>query len=199
MQKEKVATTKTRLQALVTSTPAAGDKSLLLQSVALFETLLAKIHALQDENEAMKGRRADADDYGHAVLELESTRKELREANQVRSRHCALRGIMTLDSFRSSIHTRRRTARCPPSCPHLKRHSEEQNCTSAHTTELQSRKEADLKRQLAEAKARLDSAMVGRQSESEMYEEAILKAAGLEKSAVEINAQVKEWDEFKTV
>ena len=35
--------------------------------------------------------------------------------------------------------------------------------------------ESDLKRQVADLNERLSSAMVGRQSESEMYEEAVLK------------------------
>ncbi len=86
MQKEKVSDTKHKLQALVSSTPQAGDKSLLLQSVALLETLLAKIHTLQAENEEMK-KLKERDDlklpYEEVVLELESTREKLEKANQV--------------------------------------------------------------------------------------------------------------------
>ena len=92
LQKEKVADTKHKLQALVTSTPKAMDKSLLLQSVALFETLLAKIHDLQAENETLKtdlaskkgGLEETTSEKVNLVIELEDARKELDEKTQVK-------------------------------------------------------------------------------------------------------------------
>lgn len=85
-RKEKVADTKSRLQALVSSTPQARDKSLLLQTVALFETLLTKIHSLQDENGELKAqvKREAEGSYDQVVLDLESTRVELGKAQEVR-------------------------------------------------------------------------------------------------------------------
>ena len=65
----------------MTSTPGAGDKSLLLQTVALFETLLAKIHDLQGQNEKMRARLGDEEEgssYDALVLELESARKDIQ-------------------------------------------------------------------------------------------------------------------------
>ncbi len=84
-RKEKVTDTKHKLQALVSATPEAGDKSLLLQSVALLETLLSKIHNLQAENEGLKRKveREEEVPYGEVVLELENTRTELDKAKQV--------------------------------------------------------------------------------------------------------------------
>ena len=55
---EKVADTKSRLRDLMSSLSGASDKSLLLQTTALFETLLSKIHKLQDENEKLRGSEA---------------------------------------------------------------------------------------------------------------------------------------------
>ena len=49
--------------------------------------------------------------------------------------------------------------------------------------------ESDLKRQVADLNERLSSAMVGRQSESEMYEEAVLKASRMENAVTELEAR----------
>lgn len=71
-------------------TPQTQDKSLLVQTVALFEALLGKIHQLQDENETMKKLIENNTELDHLtkdrdqiVLELESTRNQLEEAKQV--------------------------------------------------------------------------------------------------------------------
>ena len=79
----------------------SSDKSLLLQTVALFETLMSKIKDLQDENAKIK---SDYNDQSHSqtlkleditkihadrdqlVLELEESRNKLNNANQVRIR-----------------------------------------------------------------------------------------------------------------
>ena len=68
---EKVADTKSRLRDLMSSLSVASDKSLLLQTTALFETLLNKIHNLQGENERLK---ATDGEVGDIVLELEASR-----------------------------------------------------------------------------------------------------------------------------
>ena len=49
--------------------------------------------------------------------------------------------------------------------------------------------ESDLKRQVADLNERLSSSMVGRQSESEMYEEAVLKASRMENAVTELEAR----------
>ena len=76
-----------------------SDKSLLLQTVALFETLLSKIHELQNENSKLKTDQQDLDhskvsnlediqkihaDRDQLVLELEESRNKLNNANQVK-------------------------------------------------------------------------------------------------------------------
>ncbi len=85
-----MADTKSRLQQLMFHIPGTADKSLLVQTVALFETLLAKISQLQDENDDLKKTIEANDevekltkDRDQLVLELESTRSKLTSANEV--------------------------------------------------------------------------------------------------------------------
>ena len=75
------------------------DKSLLVQTVVLFETLLAKIQQLQtdnqqleavsqqqlQDNQQLKKMVLENDlDRDNLVLELESTKTKLEQANKVR-------------------------------------------------------------------------------------------------------------------
>ena len=75
-----------------------SDKSLLLQTVALFETLLSKINELKNENTKLKTDQHDFynskvsslediqkihADRDQLVLELEESRNKLNQANQV--------------------------------------------------------------------------------------------------------------------
>ena len=75
-----------------------SDKSLLLQTVALFETLLSKIKELQNENAKLKSDQQDLSernnlsvenmkkihsDRDQLVLELEESRNKLNNANKV--------------------------------------------------------------------------------------------------------------------
>ena len=75
-----------------------SDKSLLLQTVALFETLLSKIKELQNENAKLKSDQQDLSDRNNLsvenmkkihsdrdqlVLELEESRNKLNNANKV--------------------------------------------------------------------------------------------------------------------
>ena len=89
-QNEKVADTKTRLQKLMLHTPQTQDKSLLVQTVALFEALLGKINQLQDDNDVLKKTLENnieveqlTKDRDQIVLELESTRYALEQSKEV--------------------------------------------------------------------------------------------------------------------
>ena len=91
LQNEKVADTKTRLQKLMLQTPQTQDKSLLVQTVALFEALLGKINQLQDDNDMLKKtleNNAEVEqltkDRDQIVLELESTRYALEQSKEVK-------------------------------------------------------------------------------------------------------------------
>ena len=50
MQQEKIGDTKTKLHQLMEHIPEPGGKSLLLQTLALFETLVTKIQSMKTEN-----------------------------------------------------------------------------------------------------------------------------------------------------
>ena len=75
-----------------------SDKSLLLQTVALFETLLSKIKELQNDNAKLKSDQQDFyerkqlsdenmkkihSDRDQLVLELEESQNKLKIANKV--------------------------------------------------------------------------------------------------------------------
>ena len=77
-----------------------SDKSLLLQTVALFETLLSKIKELQNDNAKLKSDQQGFceriqlndenvkkihSDRDQLVLELEESQNKLNFANKVRS------------------------------------------------------------------------------------------------------------------
>lgn len=65
--------------------------------------------------------------------------------------------------------------------------------------EMQSKVESDLRKNVVELNEKLNSAMVGRQSESEMYAEAMSNAARLEKSVTELTAKVISKDYFEII
>ena len=52
------------------------------------------------------------------------------------------------------------------------------------------KQQCDLKKQISDLKAKLDSVTYGRRAESEMYEEAMVKTQRLETMANELNAKV---------
>lgn len=78
-----MALTRDKLQALVSSTSEASSKSVLLQTVALFETLVAKINALQVENDTLKAEKTCDDKFESVIFELEQARKELANVSEV--------------------------------------------------------------------------------------------------------------------
>jgi transcriptional regulator with GAF, ATPase, and Fis domain len=82
-----VSDTKHRLQQLMTQISSTNDKSLLLQTLVLFETLLNKIKQLQEENQKLKTNFETSElDRDNLVLELESMKNKLETANKVKSK-----------------------------------------------------------------------------------------------------------------
>ena len=76
------------------------------------------------------------------------------------------------------------------------------NRMDAKTAQLQSihaKQESDLKKQISDLKLKLDSANCGRQAESEMYEEAMVKTQRLETMVNELNAKVDHFYIFETI
>lgn len=166
---EKVADTKTRLHRLMLNTPQTQDKSLLVQTVALFEALLGKIDQLQEENESMKKELTDnkelqelTKDRDAIVLELELKRSELDRAAET---------ILQLTTVN---------------------HSYEEQLEKSETKNSKHTKMEDvLQKQIHELQSKLDSANIGRQAESEMAQEALKKASQLERSVLELQAKLK--------
>ena len=72
------------------NTPQTQDKSLLIQTVALFEALLGKIHQLQEENDTLKTTLESnkeveelSKERDQIIFELEATRNKLEDSNKV--------------------------------------------------------------------------------------------------------------------
>ena len=86
-QNEKIVDTKTRLHQLMQQIPEPSGKSLLLQTVALFETLLTKIQAMKAENEGLAadkaGLEAMVDAKAGVEGELETAKKNSMAADEV--------------------------------------------------------------------------------------------------------------------
>ena len=68
---------------------------------------------------------------------------------------------------------------------------------NAQLQSIHAKQESDLKKQIIDLKAKLESANCGRQAESEMYEEAMVKTQRLETMVNELNAKVTYHDYSK--
>ena len=82
---------------------------------------------------------------------------------------------------------------------HAKSLASDLNRIDAKNAQLQSihaKQESDLKKQICDLKAKLESANCGRQAESEMYEEAMVKTQRLETMVNELNAKVNYQEYF---
>ena len=143
------------------STPGTADKSLLVQTVALFEALLGKINQLQDENQGLKNNTVSIDDqlnqdrekYDQIVLELESTRHELEASKET---------VVTLTNSRLVDQEQLAS---------LSLEIEKSESRSSKHSKF----EEVLQKQISELQTKLESAHQGRQAESEMAQEALKK------------------------
>ena len=72
---------------------------------------------------------------------------------------------------------------------------------NAQLQSIHAKQESDLKKQIIDLKAKLESANCGRQAESEMYEEAMVKTQRLETMVNELNAKVchHDFSEFSEI
>ena len=94
MQNEKIHETQQKLHALVGHVQGSTSKSLLLQTVALFEALLTRIKELQQENQKLKelcemnniepeDKASSAGANDDLVLEIEKLNQEKNSLRQV--------------------------------------------------------------------------------------------------------------------
>ena len=83
---EKIGDTQAALQALMEQIPEPGGRALLLQTVALFETLLAKIQTLQKEGKTLEQERDQLtlalEAKKSVEAKLEATEAKLMSANE---------------------------------------------------------------------------------------------------------------------
>jgi len=175
---EKIGDTKTRLHQLMDHIPEPSGKSLLLQTVALFETLLSKIQSMKKENETMTAEnvrlstslevKCSVEDNLKIVEgKLQSTNEELQE---------------TLQKLFSSDRK----------FQELKLDIEKKEATNKQILERQLAIESDLKREVENLQGKLQSAKMGFQAESEMYQESLEKFAQQERCITELEAKVSD-------
>jgi len=179
---EKIHETQQKLHALVGHVQGSTSKSLLLQTVALFEALLTRIKELQQENQKLKelcemnniepeDKASSAGANDDLVLEIEklnqeknSLRQELKEAQDLIEYYKQNYEKLTQDM--------------------KKRETDLEKKDQVHRklSDMQSRVEGDLKKQVNCLNQKLDATIYGCRSESEMHEESLLKVSMLERS-----------------
>lgn len=151
-----------------------SGKSLLIQTVALFEALLTRIKDLQCENEKWKSLKK-SDDEGNKeviktndelVLALESLNaKNIILTNEKKE---ALSQINLLsqdnEAFKRQLDVK-------------KTDMEKREETHRKFSNMQNKIEEDLKREISSLNQKLNSTIAGSRSESEMYEESLLKVS----------------------
>jgi len=179
---EKIHETQQKLHALVGHVQGSTSKSLLLQTVALFEALLTRIKELQQENQKLKelcemnniepeDKESSASANDDFILEIEklnqeklALQQELKEAQDLIEYYKQNYEKLTQDM--------------------KKRENDLEKRDEVHRklSDMQSKVEGDLKKQVNCLNQKLDATIVGCRSESEMHEESLLKVSMLERS-----------------
>jgi len=179
---EKIHETQQKLHALVGHVQGSTSKSLLLQTVALFEALLTRIKELQQENQNLKelcemnniepeDKEVSSGPNDDLILEIEklnqekiALQQELKEAQDLIEYYKQNYEKLTQDM--------------------KKRENDFEKKDEVHRklSDMQSKVEGDLKKQVNCLNQKLDATIVGCRSESEMHEESLLKVSMLERS-----------------
>jgi len=179
---EKIFETQQKLHALVGHVQGSTSKSLLLQTVALFEALLTRIKELQQENQKLKelcemnnvepeDKESNVGANDDFILEIEklnqeklALKQELKEAQDL------------IEYYKQSYEKLTQDMK--------KRETDLEKRDEVHRklSDMQSKVEGDLKKQVNCLSQKLDATIVGCRSESEMHEESLLKVSMLERS-----------------
>jgi len=179
---EKIHETQQKLHALVGHVQGSTSKSLLLQTVALFEALLTRIKELQQENQKLKelcemnnvepeDKESNVGANDEFILEIEklnqeklALKQELKEAQDL------------IEYYKQSYEKLTQDMK--------KRETDLEKRDEVHRklSDMQSKVEGDLKKQVNCLNQKLDATIVGCRSESEMHEESLLKVSMLERS-----------------
>jgi len=179
---EKIHETQQKLYALVGHVQGSNSKSLLLQTVALFEALLTRIKELQQENKNLKeicgmktseqeDKPSNAGANDDLVLEIEklnqekiALQQELKEAQELIQHY-----KQNYEKLAQDLKERETAL-------------EKKEEVHRKLSDMQSKVEGDLKKQVNCLNQKLDATIVGCRSESEMHEESLLKVSMLERS-----------------
>merc|ERR1719450_1818052 len=156
-QDQKIQETQAKLQALVREVAGPSSKSLLLQTVALFEALLARIKELQTEVVEMMEKEMVGDKRkDELILEVEKLSRELASTKE------------ELDKVQGILEEERQGKQ------HLELELKEKNLEVEKKEEvhrklsmMQSKVEEDLRRQVGGLSQKLEDTLVGCRSESE--------------------------------
>ena len=149
-----------------------SSKSLLIQTVALFEALLTRIKDLQNENEKLKSLKS-IDEEGNKeviktneelVLALESL--NIKNMLLTSEKNDAFNQINKLTHLNDTLKSQLELH---------KTDNEKKEETHRKFSHMQNKIEEDLRKELNCVSKKLNDTITGSKSESEMYEEAILK------------------------
>ena len=177
-QDQKIQETQAKLHALVREVAGPTSKSLLLQTVALFEALLARIKELQTELGQLKKKgeeeeekeRVEDNRNDDLVLEVEALSRELASTKQDLER--VQKNLEEEQQGKQQLELK------------LKEKNEDvEKKEEVHRklSLMQSKVEEDLRRQVGGLSQKLEDTLVGCRSESEMHGESVLKASELER------------------
>eukprot|EP00092_Neocalanus_flemingeri_P060393 GFUD01072374.1.p1 GENE.GFUD01072374.1~~GFUD01072374.1.p1 ORF type:complete len:2138 (-),score=539.44 GFUD01072374.1:426-6839(-) len=179
---EKIHETQLKLHALVGHVQGPTSKSLLLQTVALFEALLTRIKELQQENRKLKDicgmnsieqedKAPNAGANDDLVLEIEKLNQEKIALKQELKEAQAL-----IQYYKQNYEKLTQDLK--------ERETDLEKKEEVHRklSDMQSKVEGDLKKQVNCLNQKLDTTIVGCRSESEMHEESLLKVSMLDRS-----------------
>jgi len=175
---EKVSDTKLKLHELMNHIPEPGGKSLLLQTVALFETLLFKIQSLKVENETLVAERAE---LGKSV--------ELTAAAEAR--------VLLLESELVKANeeieeTKQKARTVDRQLAEARLEADKKEAVNTQVLERQGKVEADLRRDLEQLTARLETNRRGHEAEGQMYQEVLERFSHQERRLKEQEAIFEE-------
>ena len=149
-----------------------SSKSLLIQTVALFEALLTRIKDLQNEIEKLKSLKSIDEEGNKEVIktneELVLALESLNTKNMLLTseKNEAFNQINQLTQSNDTL-----------KCQLVLRKTDNEKREETHRkfSHMQNKIEEDLRKELSCVSKKLNDTLTGSKSESEMYEEAILK------------------------
>ena len=171
-QNEKIAETQQKLSALAHHVQAPSSKSVLIQTVALTEALLTRIKHLQSENEKLiEKKNNDEEDNRTAIKKNDELVLALEHFN---TKHNILLSEKQEIVNQAEL-LKQENSGLKHQIEASKDATEKKEETHRKVSSMASKVEEDLRREVNSLNQKLNSTIAGHKSESEMYEEALLK------------------------